>query len=82
MRGRSGQGNAAAGGAPGPKREALERASWSWVDEVDDPDRQVTLSHVRRAYRMHFPPHYPVLAKCKRNCRFNPRCYSAMGKSI
>ena len=66
-------------------KEALSRKSFAWVDRVSNPDTQIKALEVRQAYRMFYPVHQPSLygfplpkgqpQPCKKNCKFNPRCY-------
>ncbi len=62
--------------AQGSSREDLDRSCWDWVDEVDDPKTDhIDEWCVGRAYRLHYPTHYYPDQNCKRNCKYNPRCY-------
>ena len=60
----------------GTPREELDKSCWAWVDEVEDPERGLISEHqVGLAYRLHYPTHFYPEQACKRNCKFNPRCY-------
>ncbi len=64
------------GGSGGGNREELDRSCWDWVDDVDDPKCDpIGEDMVSRAYRLHYPMHTYPDQSCKRNCKFNPKCY-------
>ena len=67
-------------------KDALARKSFAWIDRVSNPDTQIKAMEVRQSYRMFYPLHQPASLHgfsgqkgfpqpCKKNCKFNPRCY-------
>lgn len=58
-----------------------ENLSWSWIDKIEDPETEISLEEVLSVYRVNYPEHSFVNGKrCKKNCKSNPRCYSALGE--
>jgi len=63
----------------------VEKASWSWIEYLNDPlDKdQISDEHIQSAYRLNFPQHIPEskgTTACKKNCKQNPLCYSQIGR--
>jgi hypothetical protein len=69
-------------------RETLERSAWDWVREKfagDKDGKKLTPeffaslpnnAEILTAYRLHFPRHVYPGDICKKNCKYNPNCYS------
>ena len=53
----------------------LEQSAWAWVDTIQDPETEVGRPEILSAYKLNFPAHIFHEAKCKKNCKSNPRCY-------
>jgi len=47
------------------------------LDPVDIGEMEI-----RSAYRMNLPSHMGNTHNCKKNCRYNPRCLSALGEKV
>ena len=63
----------------------VEKASWSWIEDLNDPlDKdEISDEHIQSAYRLNFPQHIPeakTTTACKKNCKQNPLCYSQIGR--
>eukprot|EP00090_Calanus_glacialis_P012504 TRINITY_DN21085_c0_g1_i1.p1 TRINITY_DN21085_c0_g1~~TRINITY_DN21085_c0_g1_i1.p1 ORF type:complete len:1287 (-),score=515.73 TRINITY_DN21085_c0_g1_i1:63-3923(-) len=48
--------------------------------ELDPVD--IGEGEIRSAYRMNLPSHMGITHNCKKNCRYNPRCLSALGEKV
>jgi len=48
--------------------------------ELDPVD--IGEGEIRSAYRMNLPCHMGMTHNCKKNCRYNPRCLSALGEKV
>ena len=59
-------------------RESAEKREWDWVEHVTDVHKDVGERHIQLAYKLHYPTH--VDSQCKKNCKANPKCYSALGR--
>ena len=59
-------------------RESAEKREWDWVEHVTDVQKDVGERHIQLAYKLHYPTH--VDSQCKKNCKANPKCYSALGR--
>jgi ubiquitin carboxyl-terminal hydrolase 48 len=61
-----------------PPKLQLDKAAWQWAETTDPKD--VTLDHVRTAYRLNLKP--CAIGACKRNCKGNPLCLNSIGERV
>ena len=62
--------------AQGLSKEDLDRSCWEWVGRLVDPKKDpLDEEWVGKAYRLHYPTHFYPDQNCKRNCKYNPRCF-------
>lgn len=59
------------------RKEQLDKAAWAWADGTDP--KLITDENIFTAYRVKLPKCKP--ASCRRNCRGNPHCLSALGEA-
>lgn len=60
-----------------PAKAPLEKLCWLWAEGTDP--QNVTLEHLRTAYRLNMP--VCKLGACKRQCKGNPYCINCIGES-
>lgn len=61
-----------------PPKLTLDKQCWQWA-ETTDPEN-VTLEHIRTAYRLNLPA--CKLGVCKRQCKGNPFCVNCIGEKV